>query len=262
MPTRTLVGAGNRLVRMTTQLSNRIRGVMKTSGLPGPAGKGRKFERNVRHLLSDRPDLAAIVLPLLDAWRGGRTQVAALGTRLVATGCQSRNCRLRMSVPGVGAVTATSFVAAIEDPANFGNAGSVGARVGLTTRRYRSGKVDHDGQISRRGDRHLRWPLHEAAAIIPTRVRADSSLRTWDARAARQDRLQARRSCRGPQTGRDHAGDARDRRVPRSETGGRDPTSGEWRSGSERLSRPCRDLGRAIPVMGVHRRPDSVRHPH
>ena len=67
MLTRTLVGARNQLVRMTTQLSNQIRGVMKTFGLIVPAGKGRKFERNVRHLLADRMELAAIVLPLLDA---------------------------------------------------------------------------------------------------------------------------------------------------------------------------------------------------
>lgn len=84
-----------------------------------------------------------------------------------------------MSIPGVGAVTATSFVAAIEDPANFRNSRSVGAWVGLTTRRYQSGEVDYDGHISRRGDRHLRWLLYEAAAIILTRVRAESNLRTW-----------------------------------------------------------------------------------
>lgn len=179
MLTRTLVGARNQLVRMTTQLSNQIRGVMKTFGLLVPAGKGSTFERNVRNLLVGQAELAAIVLPLLEAWRSLRSQGADLGTRLVATSRQSPDCRLLMSIPGVGAVTATSFVAAIEDPANFRNSRSVGAWVGLTTRRYQSGEVDHDGRISRRGDRHLRWLLYEAAAIILTRVRAESSLRTW-----------------------------------------------------------------------------------
>jgi len=84
-----------------------------------------------------------------------------------------------MSSPGIGAVTATSFVAAIEDPANFRSSRSVGAWLGLTTRRYQSGEVDYDGHISRRGDRHLRWLLYETAAIILTRVRTESSLRTW-----------------------------------------------------------------------------------
>ncbi|SMX50674.1 IS110 family transposase [Maliponia aquimaris] len=179
MLTRTLVGARNQLTRITTQLSNPIRGVMKTFGLLVPAGKGSKFERNVRNLLVGRTELAAIVLPLLEAWRSIRSQVADLGTQLVATARQNPDSRLLMSIPGIGAVTAKSFVAAIEDPANFRNSRSVGAWVGLTTRRYQSGEVDYDGHISRRGDRHLRWLLYEAAAIILTRVRAESSLRTW-----------------------------------------------------------------------------------
>jgi transposase len=52
MLTRTLVGARNQLVRMTTQLSNQIRGVMKTFGLLVAAGKGSTFERNLRNLLA------------------------------------------------------------------------------------------------------------------------------------------------------------------------------------------------------------------
>jgi transposase len=41
------------------------------------------------------------------------------------------------SIPGVGAVTASSFVAAaIKDPENFKKSRSVGAWIGLTTRRH------------------------------------------------------------------------------------------------------------------------------
>ncbi len=84
-----------------------------------------------------------------------------------------------MSIPGIGAVTATSFTTAIEDPENFRKSRSVGAWLGLTTRRYQSGEVDYDGHISRRGDAHLRGLLYEAATVILTRTRADSALRAW-----------------------------------------------------------------------------------
>ena len=84
-----------------------------------------------------------------------------------------------MSVPGVGAVTATSFATAVEDPETFRRSRSVGAWLGLTTRRYQSGEVDYDGHISRRGDTHLRGLLYEAATVILTRTSAESSLRTW-----------------------------------------------------------------------------------
>jgi transposase len=87
-----------------------------------------------------------------------------------------------MSIPGVGAVTATSFVAAIEDPENFSKSRSVGAWLGLTTRRYQSGEVDYDGHISRRGDAHVRGLLYEAATVMLTRTHAECGLRAWGLR--------------------------------------------------------------------------------
>src|ERR1700710_1010416 len=84
-----------------------------------------------------------------------------------------------ISLPGVGAITATAYLAAVEDPANFKRSRSVGAWLGLTTRRYQSGEVDYDGHISGRGDTHLRGLLYEAATVILTRTSAESSLRTW-----------------------------------------------------------------------------------
>lgn len=179
MLTRTLVSARTRLVRITTELSNQIRGLMKTFGLVVPAGKGGKFEEHVRELLVDRRSLAAIVLPILEAWQSMRLRAAELGRQLIANARKSEACQLLMSIPGVGTVTATSFTTAIEDPNNFKKSRSVGAWLGLTTRRYQSGQVDYDGHISRRGDRHVRSLLYEAATVILTRSSAESALRTW-----------------------------------------------------------------------------------
>lgn len=179
MLTRTLVAARTKLVHIKTELSNQIRGLMKTFGLVVPTGKGSRFEAHVRELLADRADLAAIIMPLLNVWLSMRLQVAELGRRLVFDARRSGACQLLMSIPGVGAVTALSFATAIEDPANFRSSRSVGAWLGLTTRRYQSGQVDYDGHISRRGDRHVRSLLYEAATVILTRSSADSALRTW-----------------------------------------------------------------------------------
>ncbi|MCP3468683.1 MULTISPECIES: IS110 family transposase [unclassified Bradyrhizobium] len=179
MLTRTLVAARTRLVRITTELSNQIRGFMKTFGLLIPAGKGSTFEKNVRSLLVDQDGLAPIVLPMLEAWRSIRIKVAELGHQIITAARQSQACRILMSIPGVGTITATSFVTAIEEPENFKKSRSVGAWLGLTTRRYQSGEVDYDGHISRRGDHHLRGLLYEAATVILTRSAANSSLRTW-----------------------------------------------------------------------------------
>ena len=182
MLTRTLVMARTRLVRMMTELSNQIRGVMKTFGLVVPAGRGSVFETNVRALLVDQNGLAPIVLPMLEAWRSLRIRAAELGRQLIGGARRSQACRILMSIPGVGAITAMSFATAVEEPANFKKSRSVGAWLGLTTRRYQSGQVDYDGHISRRGDHHLRGLLYEAATVILTRSSADSTLRAWGVR--------------------------------------------------------------------------------
>lgn len=176
---RTLVAGRRQLLKMQIQMSNQIRGLLKTFGLVVPKGVGGVFDRNVRAVLEDDAALARIILPLLQAWSEMRRQAAELNKQMVGLGRENQYCRLLMSVPGVGIVTATAFTAAVEDPANFKNSRSVGAWVGLTTKRYQSGEVDYDGHISRRGDGHLRTLLYEAAAVMMTRSIADSSLRRW-----------------------------------------------------------------------------------
>ncbi|TAU45466.1 IS110 family transposase (plasmid) [Rhizobium leguminosarum] len=179
MLSRTLVAARTKLMRTTLDVANQIRGLMKTFGLIVPCSMGGKFEVHVRSLLADNAGLSRIILPLLEAWRSLRLQAARLGKQLLAEARRNQQCQLLMSIPGVGAITATAYLTAVEDPANFKRSRSVGAWLGLTTRRYQSGEVDYDGHISRRGDTHVRSLLYEAAVVILTRSRADSDLRRW-----------------------------------------------------------------------------------
>ena len=179
MLVRTLVAARNKLVQMSTELSNQIRGLMKTFGLIVPSARGGSFEAQVQRLLSGDEGLTQIILPLLEAWQAVRTRAAKLGRHLLAGARQSQACRQLMAIPGIGAITATSFVTAVEDPGNFKSSRSVAAWFGLTTRRYQSGEVDYAGHISRRGDAHMRGLLYEAATVLLTRSRVDSDLRTW-----------------------------------------------------------------------------------
>jgi transposase len=176
---RTLVAARRQLLKTVLQLANQIRGLMKTFGLVVPKGMGRIFDQHVRSLLASHTDLERIILPLVDAWQDLRTQTAKLSRQVVAMARECAQSRLLTSIPGVGAITATAFVAAIETPSSFATSRSVGAWVGLTPRRYQSGEVDYEGHISRRGDHYLRGLLYEAATVILTRAIADSSLRRW-----------------------------------------------------------------------------------
>ena len=110
MLTRTLVAPWTRLVRITVELSNQFRSLMKNIGLVVPAGQGSTFDKSVRNLLAEQDELGRIILPLLDAWRGVRERAAELGRHLMADARNSQACQILMSIPGIGTVTATGTV--------------------------------------------------------------------------------------------------------------------------------------------------------
>jgi len=75
-----------------------------------------------------------------------------------------------MSVPGVGAVTALTFKAAVDDPQRFKRSRTVAAHFGLTPRRYQSGETDNPGRISKAGAPDVRCALYVAAHSLLCRT--------------------------------------------------------------------------------------------
>src|SRR3954454_6920795 len=71
---------------------------------------------------------------------------------------QNADCARLMTLPGVGAVVALSFV--IETPKTFTRSRDVGAWIGLTPRRYQSGEVDYEGLSAACGHNQRRHRSH------------------------------------------------------------------------------------------------------
>jgi transposase len=179
MLAKALLGARSQLLSISLALENQIRGILKTFGRIVPKGAGGLFEKNVRALITDDAEIAAVIMPLLQARQMTRSKCAALDRRLIGSVQGNATCRRLMTMPGVGPLTAVAYVAALEKPDTFKRSRAVGAWLGLTPRRFQSGEVDYEGHISRRGDRQLRALLYEAAAVLLTRVRKESALRCW-----------------------------------------------------------------------------------
>ena len=133
--------------------------------------RGVPFDRRVEALLADHDDVAAIVRPMLTAWRQLREQIAVFDKAVRTLAKNDPTCRLLMSVPGIGVVTVLAYVSTVEDPARFARSRSVGAHIGLTPRQYQSGEVDRSGRISRCGDTLARTLMYEAAVVILSRVK-------------------------------------------------------------------------------------------
>ena len=116
-------------------------------------------------------------------------QVRELDRKVTKLARRDAQVRRFMTVPGVGPVTALAFKATIDDPARFARSRSVGAYVGLTSRRHASGEVDWSGRISKCGDAMLRSYLFEAAGVLLTRVPKWCAVKAWGRRLAKRNGL-------------------------------------------------------------------------
>ena len=85
-----------------------------------------------------------------------RSQVAAFDRQLLAVAKTRPACRLLMSIPGVGYVSALAFMGAIDVPERFARSRAVGAHLGLAPKQHQSGEVDRLGEISKCGDAYVR----------------------------------------------------------------------------------------------------------
>lgn len=110
--------------------------MLKTFGILPGANDGLRFDRRVEALIASTPEAAAIVEPLLQAWRQLREQIAVFDTAIQRRVRADATCRLLMTVPGIGAPSSLAFVSTIEDPERFSRSRAIGAHLGLTPRHY------------------------------------------------------------------------------------------------------------------------------
>ena len=192
--TRALLSGRALLVKMTRDLENQIRGLMKVEGLVIGRAKEGVFSKRVEALLGDRPDLAVIIRPLLATRESVQQQRTALDRRVRQLANQTPLTRTLMTASGVGPVTALAFVASIDDPTRFNRSRSVGAYLGLTPRRHASGEMDWSGRISKCGDGLVRTYLFEAAGVLLTRVQKWCALKAWGLRIAKRSGMKKART--------------------------------------------------------------------
>ncbi len=183
---RALLGGRKMLLGKLLDLELSIRGILRGFGLKVGEASRSRFAARVRELAAGQAMLEAVVEPMLRAREGLRTEAAALHRRVLAIVREHAVCRRLMTVPGVGAVVALTFVAAVDDPTRFRRSRDVGAHFGLTPRRYQSGETDVVGGITRVGDASVRAALYEAANVLLTRGTRFSSLKRWAVEVAKR----------------------------------------------------------------------------
>lgn len=167
-------------------IENDLRGTLRNFGLKVGAVSAGRFEARVRELVAGDCDLVAMAEPLLAARRVLREQVAVLHKRLLGFAREDVVAQRLMTIPGVGALVALSFVTSIDVAARFARSRTVGAAFGLTPSQYQSGETQRQGRISRCGDASVRELLYEAAQAMLFRSQKWSWLKAWAMKVARR----------------------------------------------------------------------------
>src|SRR5689334_4575077 len=161
-----------------------LRGILLGFGLKVGLTTAGTFAARVRELVAEHPTLNMIAEAMLAVRAALGEQMQQLEKRVRSAAREDARARLLMSVPGVGAIVALTYAAAIDDPARFRSSKSTGAHFGLTPKKYQSGETDVTGRISKIGDAGVRTALYEAANVILTRPVKGSALKSWAARIA------------------------------------------------------------------------------
>jgi hypothetical protein len=66
--------------------------------------------------LTDDAEITAVIMPLLQARQMARGKCAALDRRIIRSVQGDATCRMLMTMPGIGPITAVAYVAPLEKP--------------------------------------------------------------------------------------------------------------------------------------------------
>ncbi len=174
------------LVRTRTRAISLVRALLRGEGLRLPSGSAETVRTRLAALTLP-PALEDACAPLVELLRHLDEALAGADRRVAELAAADPSVTRLMSVPGIGPVTATAFVATLDDVHRFRDAGQVTSFLGLVPREYSSGEHQHKGAITKTGDRHLRSLLVQAAWVV-WRVPAPAAfeLRVWARGVARR----------------------------------------------------------------------------
>jgi len=155
-----------------TSRINALRGFCRELGLHVPVGARTGLEAMGRAVADDQSPIPALLRPimqqLIDEIRLLEVRVAQLERQLALVAREAPACKLLMSIPGVGLLTATGILAATSGSvAHFKSARHFASWFGLTPKESSSGGTRRLGRISKMGDRYLRMLLtHGARSVL------------------------------------------------------------------------------------------------
>ena len=175
------------LVTTRTKYIVLIKSLLSREGWRLIGGSSLKFVERIRQLPLS-PELIEEIEPLLILLCVLNEQIKKADQKLEELVESDETVKLLTSMPGVGRVTATAFVAALDKVERFCDAKQVRAYFGLVPREFSSGEKQKRGHISKAGNKRIRSLLLEVAWGIINRKdnTLTKSLRDWTMKIAQR----------------------------------------------------------------------------
>ena len=147
------------LVRQRTQMINALRGHLAEYGMVVRKGaeNAPKLVELVRDPASELPQEARSVLEVLaQMLQAVEEKIAVLDAEITRRARTNLLIKRLMTIPGVGAITATALAALAPAPETFQRGRDFAAWIGLTPLQKSSGGKERLGKVSKMGERTLR----------------------------------------------------------------------------------------------------------
>ena len=178
--TRTILHGRRTAVESRTHCITSIKGHLKVYGIKLGKGSGKNFREKVEGAIDAlKPKVQKVIKSLLNILDIIEEELKELDQTVKEQGKEDERVKLLQSIDGVGPITALAFVAEIDDPKRFEDSKDVAAYIGLTPTQYSSGEIQRQGGISKKGSKHTRCLLVEAATTLLTRCQIWSKLKAW-----------------------------------------------------------------------------------
>ena len=165
-------------LRGAGQLMHSLRGMVKTYGVRLPHSTSDQFLQRCKssvpaELLPQLEGIFTIIQSLTEQIESYDELIEKIAAE------QYPAVQILKKVPGVGTLTASTYVTTIADPGRFAKSRAVGAFLGLRPRQQQSGGQNPQLGITKAGDVYLRKLLVQSAHCVLSSRGQDTALKQW-----------------------------------------------------------------------------------
>jgi transposase len=181
------------LVELRTQTVNAVRGLVKPFGQRLASCDADSLKRgHAAHLNDAIRGHAERLLGVVEVLTKQIDDCDKELERIAKDRYEKETAQLRQ-VPGVGPITALTFVLTLDDRGRFRKSRDVGAFLGLRPKSKQSGASEPEMRISKEGDGYLRTLLVQCGQYILSRRAPDTDLKRWGLGIAAKGKKKAKK---------------------------------------------------------------------